>query len=177
MPSAAIRHVKRKEARAFVAKYHSHHDAHVGEIYALGAYVGALLVAVVVAARPVAATLDTGDVWEVTRLCVGPEAPHCTASRLLGRIGRIAALSGVERMVSYVRVDEPGTCYAAAGWVPVALTKGRPHTTGNRSLRWLPHMYEPSSEVIDRVRMERGPRVSRGAVTWDGARWIGGADA
>ena len=177
MTSAAIRHVKRKEARAFVAKYHSHHDAHVGEIYALGAYVGALLVAVVVAARPVAATLDTGDVWEVTRLCVGPEAPHCTASRLLGRIGRIAALSGVERMVSYVRVDEPGTCYAAAGWVPVALTKGRPHTTGNRSLRWLPHMYEPSSEVIDRVRMERGPGVSRGALAWDGARWTGGADA
>lgn len=167
-----IRHVYRAPARAFVAAHHSHHDAHVGEVYALGAYLDRALVAVVIAARPVAVALDDGTVWEVTRLCVGADAPHCTASRLLGRIGRIAALSGVERLISYTRVDEPGTCYLAAGWVPVAFTKGKPHTTGNRSQRWLPGLYTPSTEIVDRVRWERGKGVQRNeALMWDGTLW------
>lgn len=171
--SVSIRHVYRAPARAFVAQHHSHHDAHVGEVYALGGFVGAVMVAVVIASRPVAAALDDGTVWEITRLCVGPDAPHFTASRLLGRMGRIASLSGVERLISYTRVDEPGTCYIAAGWVPVAYTNGKPHTTGNRAQRWLPEVYKPSTEVVDRVRWERGSGVQRNeALAWDGQAWI-----
>lgn len=167
-----IRHTYRAPARAFVDEHHSHHDPHVGEVYALGGYVAGELVAVVIAGRPVAQAIDDGSVWEVTRLCVGPRAPRFTASRLLGRIGRIASLSGVERLISYTRVDEPGTCYAAAGWVPVALIEGREHTTGNRRQRWLPGLYTPSTEIIDRVRWERGPAASRGPLEWNGARWV-----
>lgn len=64
---------------------------------------------------------------------------------------------GVRRLVSYTRTDEAGTCYRAAGWVPVALVKGRLDDGGNRALRWLPGLRAPSTETIDRVRWEIGP--------------------
>jgi hypothetical protein len=166
-----IRPVTRKEARVVVAKWHSHHKAHVGELFALGGYVGHECVAVVVMGRPVAPSLDDGETWEVTRLCVGPDAPRFAASRLLGAAGRVMDASGVQLGISYTRVDEPGTCYRASNWTPVGWVKGDSHTHGNRALRWLPGLYEPSSEVIDRVRWERGPRAGSCGVTWDGARW------
>jgi len=150
--------ITRDEARAMVDLWHSHHDPHVGEKLALGWMdERGKLVACVVAGRPVAGPLDQRTTWEVTRLCVGPEAPRYAASRLLGAIGRAAEACGVRRLVSYTRVDEAGTCYLAAGCHPAARVKGREHTTGNRAQRWLPGLYEPSTEVVDRVRWERGP--------------------
>lgn len=149
--------VDRAEARAMVAAWHSHHAPHVSEKLALGWMMptGAL-VACVVAGRPIAGPLDQRTTWEVTRLCVGPDAPRFAASRLLGAIARAAEACGVARLVSYTRVDERGTCYRAAGWHPAAVVRGRPHDTGNRSLRWLPGLYEPSTEIVDRIRWERG---------------------
>jgi hypothetical protein len=35
----------------------------------------------------------------------------------------------------------------------------------------LPGLYEPSTEVVDRVRWERGPEAGDAACVWDGARW------
>jgi hypothetical protein len=166
-----IRPVTRKEARRVVAAWHSHHKAHVGELYALGGYVDGACVAVVVMGRPVAPSLDDGETWEVTRLCVGPDAPRFAASRLLGAAGRVMDASGVTLAISYTRVDEPGTCYRASNWTPTVIGVGRPHDTGNRSTRWLPGLYVPSSEVIDRVRWERGPRAGGVGVEWDGVRW------
>ena len=152
-PRFRVRPVTRAAARAFVAAHHSHHRAHVGETFALGGYAPDL-VAVCVMARPVAPTLDDGETWEVTRLCIGPDAPRFAASRLLGAATRVATAAGITRLVSYTRADERGTCYKAANWAPVATVKGRDHDTGNRSLRWLPGMYEPSTETVDRVRWE-----------------------
>jgi len=61
---------------------------------------------------------------------------------------------GVRRMVSYTRADEHGTCYRAAGWKPVATVDGRGWTTGNKAARWLPGLYEPTTEIVDRMRWE-----------------------
>ena len=149
--------ISRKAAREGVREWHSHHKPHVGERYALGGFDGDALVAVVVVSRPVAPALAEAGCLEVTRLAVGPDAPHCAASRLLGAAWKIAKVIGCRRMVSYTREDEEGTCYRAAGWVPTAVTKGREHTTGNRATRWLPGLYEPSTEIVDRVRWEIGP--------------------
>lgn len=57
-------------------------------------------------------------------------------------------------MVSYTRIDEEGVCYRAAGWLRVADVAGRAWTTGNKSQRWIPGLYEPTTEIIDRVRWE-----------------------
>ncbi|MCZ2441486.1 MAG: hypothetical protein LC119_15130 [Burkholderiales bacterium] len=56
-----------------------------------------------------------------------------------------------------VTITAAGTCYRAAGWVPVALVKVRLDDGGNRALRWLPGLRAPSTETIDRVRWEIGP--------------------
>lgn len=173
MSELAFAPVDRKTCRRFVHDHHSHHRAHVCDIFRLGAFVCGTLVAVAVAEQPKAQALVDGLTWEISRLCVGPGAPRYTAGRLLARMGRIMDAAGVTLGVSYTRVDERGSCYLAAGWAPVALVKGRAHDTGNRSLRWLPGLYEPSSEIIDRVRWEHGPRAAYlDEVRWDGARWI-----
>jgi len=155
----------RKEHREFVAKFHSHHDAALGEMFADRLVVDGRTVGVVVVGRPVAQALAKVGAWEVTRLAIGPDAPPCAASLLLGAAWKRMRIYGVRRAVSYTRVDEDGTCYRAAGWVPVAIVKGQPHTHGNRAGRWLPGMYEPSTEIVDRVRWEIGPDASTERVT------------
>ena len=172
MSELAFRPVTRTAARKFVADHHSHHRAHVADCFRLGATVRGEIVAVAVAEQPKAPGLVTATTWEVSRLCIGPAAPKYTASRLLGRIGRVMDASGILLGVSYTRVDERGSCYLASGWAPVAIVRGRPHDTGNRALRWLPGLYEPSTEIVDRVRWERGPIASKRACKWDGDRWV-----
>lgn len=168
-----IRPCRRSDARAFVRAHHSHHKkgGQAADVFRLAAHARGGRVAVAIMSEATAPGLSASCVWEVTRLCVGPGAPRYTASRLLGACGRVMDAAGVQLGVSYTRVDEPGTCYLAAGWVPVAVSKGRAHDTGNRAHRYLPGLYEPSTEIVDRVRWERGPW--RGAVgcRWDGARW------
>lgn len=170
MSRVSIHPVTRAVHRRAVADWHSHHAPTVGERLSLGAYVERELVAVVVLGTPPPA-LDDGETWDVARLACGPAAPRYTASRLLGAAGRVMDAAGVTLQVSYTRVDERGSCYLAAGWTPVAYVRGRAHTTGNRALRWLPGLYEPSTEIVDRVRWERGPRARPRGVEWDGERW------
>lgn len=62
------------------------------------------------------------------------------------------------------RKDEDGTCYKAAGWVPVAEVEGRPWTGGNKGQRWLPGLYEPTTEIVDRIRWEKRPTEAIKAV-------------
>jgi hypothetical protein len=153
----SLRPATRAEAREAVRDWHSHHRPHVGEVLAIGAFDGERLCGVVVWGRPSARLLSEQGAYEVTRLAVGPDAPHCTASRLLGAVWRAAKACGVRRLVSYTRVDDVGTCYRAAGWVPTAVVRGQAWTHGGKATRWLPGLYVPSSEVIDRVRWEIGP--------------------
>lgn len=149
--------IPRAVARDAVREWHSHHKPHLGEVYAVGAHVDDALVGVVVVGRPSAIALAKAGVMEVTRLAVGPDAPHCCASFLLGSAWRAAAAMGCRRCVSYTRVDEDGTCYRAAGWVATSLVKADGWTHGNKAGRWLPGLYVPSSEIVDRVRWEIGP--------------------
>lgn len=153
----SVRPITRAAARAVVAKWHSHHTAHVGETLALGWFVAGDPVACVVMGRPSARLLDDGVTWEVTRLCIGPDAPPCAASRLLGAASRAAEACGVRRLISYTRIDERGTCYKAANWHPAAVIAGREWSGSNKPGRWLPGLYTPSTEIVDRVRWERGP--------------------
>lgn len=172
-PALRVRPVKRAAARAFVAAHHSHHRAHVAERIALGAYVASELVGVVVLGRPHALPLDDDETWEVTRHCCGLRAPRYAASRLLGHATRVGLAAGLTLLVSYTRIDERGSCYLAANWIPVAITSGRPHDTGNRALRWLPGLEEAfrTTDVIDRVRWEIGPRAGEPGALWNGERW------
>lgn len=147
------------EANAFVRQWHEHHDPVVQHRWSLGAYIDGALVGVAIVEEPKAAALR--GALEVSRLCTPgaktDERLRNVASKLLGRVTRDAIETGWRRIVSYTRVDEGGKCYRAAGWRPTARVKGREWTTGNKATRWLPGFYEPSSEVVDRVRWEVGP--------------------
>lgn len=65
---------------------------------------------------------------ELRRLVVVPNAPHCTASRMLGQMVRWirSSLPDVERVISYQDLDvHTGTIYRAAGWCPAHHSKAR----------------------------------------------------
>ena len=146
------------EARQGVNEWHSHHSPHMRHRLALGAFVDGSMVAACVWEDPKAQALrGDGRCWELSRLACGPDAPKYTASRLIGASTSAVLKLGITRCVSYTRVDERGTCYKASNWHPVSHVRGRDWTSGNKSTRWLPGLYEPSTEVIDRVRWEAGP--------------------
>lgn len=166
-----FRPVTRAFARALVALHHSHHAAHTVDVFPIGAFVGVEFAGLVVAGTPIAGALDDGTTWEVTRLCCMTGAPKYTASRLLGRIARVADAAGVDRIVSYTRTDERGSCYLASGYAPVAIVRAEEHAHGNRSQRWLPGLYRPTTQTVDRVRWERGERARIVGARWDGSRW------
>ena len=122
--------------------------------FAIGAEVGGAVAGVVIVGNPVARALNDGHTCEVTRLATPANAVPHVASRLLGAARRAALAMGFRRIVSYTRADEPGTCYRAAGWRQVATVKGRAWDNASKPGRWLPGLYEPTTEVVDRVRWE-----------------------
>ena len=143
-----------KEANRHVKRFHSHHRPVVGHKFSLGAFDDAALVGVIIVGRPVSFHLAaSGLIWEVTRLCT--TGHKNAASFLLGRSWRAASAMGIERLVSYTRVDEAGTCYKAAGWVQAAKTNAKAWVKDARRQPWLPGTFEPTTEVIDRIRWER----------------------
>lgn len=146
----------KKQTDKMITDWHSHHKPVQGYKFAIGAkseLTGEELGCVIVG-RPSAQALDNGTTWEVTRLCCRGGDKN-VASKLLGAAWN--ASQGVRLMVSYTRKDEDGTCYKAAGWASVADVKGREWTGGNKATRWLPGFYEPSTEIVDRVRWEKRP--------------------
>jgi hypothetical protein len=171
-----LRPITRDEANAAIRAWHRHHEPIRQALVKVGAFTGDVLVAAVTVELPRAQPLCDGFTYEVTRLaCEGAarlvaasfddaltvlevrDTRRCAASMLLGAAWGAMRAQGVRRLVSYTRVDEDGTCYRAAGWVAVALVRGRAWDTGNKADRWLPGLYAPTTEVIDRVRWEIGP--------------------
>jgi len=145
-----VRPIDRDRANAAIRDHHSHHKKVRSHRYALAACEGEELLGVVIVGNPLAQALNDGRTFEVTRLCTWGHKN--AASFLLGASWRVAKAMGVRRMVSYIRSDEAGTCYRAAGWRPVAETKAR-NWQEERHLT-LPGILEPASEPSPRVRFE-----------------------
>lgn len=152
-------------AQRMVTEHHRHHKKPRGHLFSIGATVDDDLAGAVIVGRPVAQALQDGFTWEVTRLaCRGLELDKNVASKLLGAAATASFARGIRLLVSYTRKDEDGTCYKAAGWVPVADVKGRGWDSGNKDQRWLPGLYEPTTEIVDRVRWEKRPTEAIQAV-------------
>lgn len=140
------------QANSYVSMFHRHAKPVQGHKFSIGllrqnmflptawALNGAAIVA-----RPVARALDDGFTLEVRRLVLAhPEPNGC--SKLLGACRRIAKRLGVKRLITYTLERESGASLRAAGWKPVAITRGgrwsrpdRPradvHELG-RKIRW-----------------------------------------
>lgn len=101
------------------------------------------------------------DWLELRRLVVAPDAPHCTASRMLGQMTRWIRryMPEVSRVISYQDVDvHTGTIYRAAGWTPAYFSKPRLRD------RSKPRVGTRRSYRID---LNGTPPASAGKVRWE----------
>lgn len=103
-----------REARAFVAQHHRHHQPPQGGLFAIGAELGGAITAVAIVGRPVARMLADGYTAEVVRLCSTGERNAC--SLLYAACWRAARAMGYRRLVTYTLAEEGGASLRAAGW-------------------------------------------------------------
>jgi hypothetical protein len=116
-------------ARAGVAAWHSRLPyTQVGPwVLAFAAHRLETCFAVALWHNPSARTLPA-EWLELRRLAVAPDAPHCTASWMLGRMARWVKqqMPEVPVLISYQDCDvHTGTIYRAAGWTPAYTSKAR----------------------------------------------------
>jgi hypothetical protein len=125
---AEVAPVEWQTARSFVEQHHRHAQAPRGWRYGFGARCADRLVGVVTVGRPVARMIDGQRVVEVNRLCVDPDLDAAlvwnVASQLYAAAAREAKRRGYERIITYTLETEKGTTLRAAGWTPVARTRG-----------------------------------------------------
>lgn len=117
------------DAKAFVLEHHEHNAPPCGWRFGFGLRNGPDLVGVVMAGRPVARMLQRlGTVVEVNRVCVRRDlSPALTwngCSMLYGAAVREARRKGFLRVVTYTLETENGASLRAAGFVPVARSRG-----------------------------------------------------
>src|SRR6266480_347590 len=104
------------KAREVVDAWHRHHGSSTSALYAAAvATEDGTVRGVALIGRPVARLLDDGWTLEVTRVATDGTPNACSA--LYGIARRLAAALGYARLVTYTRVDEPGSSPRAAGLV------------------------------------------------------------
>lgn len=120
-----------KEANAFIAEHHRHHDPVHRDKFRVGCRnEGGVLVGVANVGRPVARALCDGKTLEVLRLCSNGEKDVC--SFLYSRCARIAREMGYEKIITYILDTESGTSLKASGWHKEADTRGHHWTCPSR---------------------------------------------
>lgn len=129
--SLRLRPVEFKEACAFVARVHRHHDAPVGHKFSVGVEdEGGVLRGVAIIGRPVARRLDDGFTLEVTRLATDGARMAC--STLYAAAARAARALGYRRILTFTLASESGASVRAAGWTLDGTTPGRSWSVPSR---------------------------------------------
>jgi hypothetical protein len=107
--------VSNESAKDYVDSFHRHHGSSVQARFCLAAVDEVRKVrGVVMVGRPVARLLDDGWTLEVNRLASDGCENACSA--LYGAARRVAREMGYRKLITYIRMDEPGTSLRAAGW-------------------------------------------------------------
>jgi hypothetical protein len=123
-----LRPVSFAEAKEFIRIHHRHCDPPVGWKYGAALFNGRELIGVVTAGRPVSRVLAAKRCIEVTRVCVKDLRPHAlvanACSMLYGYACREAFERGYNRVVFYTMRHESGASLRAAGFSPVATSRG-----------------------------------------------------
>lgn len=138
-----------KDATRAVRRWHSHHDAPRGGLFAVSVVDGDDLACVAIVGRPVAQRLGntTRGIAEVTR--VASSGTEHAASMCLAAATRMALAGGYRRVVSYTLLGEAGTSYRAAGWRVTGLVEA--------SQRWHTRPGRTTMQGGAKVRWETGP--------------------
>lgn len=104
-PRLTLQPITLAEARAFIAREHSHNQAVVGWIVGVGVMAGDVMVAVGVLGRPVARKLQQADPFlaEITRVATDRTRHAC--SKVYGALCRAASALGYRRVITYLSVQ------------------------------------------------------------------------
>lgn len=111
-----------KDANAFIATLHRHHDPVHRDKFRVGCQFGNKVVGVIQLARPVARNLCDGFTIEAVRCCTDGTENVC--SFLYAKAARIAKEMGYGRIITYILDTETGISLKAAGWHMDHMTKG-----------------------------------------------------
>lgn len=104
-----------REANAFVAALHRHHDPRGGlNLFAVGCADGERIVGVAIVSRPNARLLCDSYTAEVSRCCTDGTRNAC--SMLYGAAWRAARALGYRRLVTYTLPQEGGASLQASGF-------------------------------------------------------------
>lgn len=149
-------------AKRFVRDHHRHCPPPAGWRYGAAVTNGSQMIGVVMVGRPVARKLDHTKIVEVNRLCIREDIADGlgwnACSLLYGWSARQAKAKGFEKIVTYTRVDEPGTTLIASGWAKDGVVKGRSWNCPSRSR-------QDGKNVVDKQRWCRvfaqAPRRAR----------------
>lgn len=107
--------VTQREAFAFIARHHRHHEPPRGSLLLVGVEQYEAIVGVAIVGRPVARHLQDGYTAEVTRLCVLDSARNA-CSMLYAAAWRACRAIGYRKLVTYTLPEEGGASLHAAGW-------------------------------------------------------------
>lgn len=118
-----LRPISLRDARAFVAAVHRHHDAPQGGKFAVAAWHEGKHVGVAIVGRPVSRVLDDGWTAEVTRVATDGTRNAC--SFLYGAAKRAAQAMGYARVITYTLPEESGASLRAVGWKQIRLTRAQ----------------------------------------------------
>ncbi|MCB8877876.1 XF1762 family protein [Acidisoma silvae] len=117
------------EARRFIARHHAHCGMPTAWRFHGAVFNGRTLMGVALVGNPVARALSGRGILEINRLCIRRDTPAAlrwnAASMLYGWCSREAERRGWQKIITYTRVDEPGTSLEAAGWQREACVRGR----------------------------------------------------
>lgn len=104
-----------KEAKAFVAEHHRHHQPPQGWLFGVAINDGERVVGVIMVGRPVSRHMQDGFTAEVTRCCV-LDGYKNACSMLYGAAWRAARALGYKRIITYTLPSEGGGSLRGAGW-------------------------------------------------------------
>src|SRR6185369_613205 len=105
-----------EQAKKYVEQFHRHHGSSVQAKFSVAvADENGVIRGVALVGRPVARLLDDGATLEVNRVATDGCANACSA--LYGAARRIAKEMGYQRLITYIRQDEPGISLKASGWM------------------------------------------------------------
>ena len=125
-----VRPISFRDAARFVAKHHTHCGPPLMHRFSLGVWNGRWsLLGVVMVGNPVARALMGRNLVEALRVCVRrdtePMLRDGCCSKLYAAAAQAAERGGYRKIISYLRSDENGASFRAAGWVRESEVPGR----------------------------------------------------
>lgn len=116
--------VELRDARAFVAAHHRHHEPPVGHKFSVGVAADEVLVGVAIVGRPVSRVIQAeGATLEVIRTAT--DGTRNANSMLYGACRRAAFALGYDRLITYTQDGESGASLRAAGFRVLAQRPAR----------------------------------------------------